>query len=69
MRIEAGIASFALFASTADQAQHAPPMINEPVAIAPVFDAHMQIVNIAPAGDGPLTTAMTEPMPMAGNAK
>ena len=27
------------------------------MAIAPGFDAHMQIVNIAPAGEGPLTTA------------
>ncbi len=38
-------------------AQPAPPLINEPVAIAPGFDAHMQIVNIPPVGDGPLTTA------------
>jgi len=32
-------------------------VINEPVAIAPGFDAHMVIVNVPPAGDGPLTTA------------
>jgi len=38
-------------------AQLAPPLLNEPVAIAPGFDAHMQIVNIPPAGDGPATTA------------
>jgi len=38
-------------------AQPAPPLIQEPVAIAPGFDAHMLIVNIPPAGEGPLTTA------------
>ena len=38
-------------------AQPAPPLINEPMAIAPGFDAHMQVINIAPAGEGPLTTA------------
>ena len=32
-------------------------LINEPVVIAPGFDAHMVVVNIPPAGDGPLTTA------------
>lgn len=37
-------------------AQPAPPLIQEPVAIAPGFDATMVIVNIPPAGDGPLTT-------------
>jgi quercetin dioxygenase-like cupin family protein len=31
-------------------------LINEPVAIAPGFDAHMVVVNVPPAGDGPLTT-------------
>lgn len=41
------------FAASAQPAQ----LINEPVAISPGFDAHMQIINIAPAGDGPLTTA------------
>jgi quercetin dioxygenase-like cupin family protein len=39
------------------QAQPAPPLIHEPVAIAPGFEAHMLIVNLPPAGDGPLTTA------------
>jgi quercetin dioxygenase-like cupin family protein len=38
-------------------AQPGPPLINEPVVIAPGFDAHMQVVNIPPAGEGPLTTA------------
>jgi hypothetical protein len=38
-------------------AQPAPPLINEPLAIAPGFDTHMVIINIPPAGDGPLTTA------------
>jgi quercetin dioxygenase-like cupin family protein len=37
-------------------AQPAPPLIEEPVAIAPGFDAHMLVVNIPPAGEGPLTT-------------
>jgi hypothetical protein len=32
-------------------------LLNEPLAIAPGFDTHMQIINVAPAGDGPLTTA------------
>jgi quercetin dioxygenase-like cupin family protein len=41
----------------AAHAQPAPPLINEPMAIAPGFDAHMQVINIAPAGEGPLTTA------------
>ena len=27
------------------------------MAIAPGFETHMQVINIAPAGDGPLTTA------------
>src|SRR5690348_15429888 len=40
------------------QAQNRPTeLLNEPVAIAPGFDAHMVIVNVPPAGDGPLTTA------------
>jgi len=38
-------------------AQARPQLIEEPVAIAPGFDAHMLIVNIPPAGEGPLTTA------------
>ena len=37
-------------------AQPRPPLLEEPVAIAPGFDAHMLIVNLPPAGDGPLTT-------------
>ena len=48
-----GALSFAGMAA----AQAAPPLIEEPVAIAPGFDAHMLIVNIPPAGEGPLTTA------------
>ena len=32
-------------------------LLNEPTAIAPGFETHMQIINIAPAGEGPLTTA------------
>lgn len=39
------------------QAQPAPPLIHEPAAIAPGFDATMLVVNVPPAGDGPLTTA------------
>jgi quercetin dioxygenase-like cupin family protein len=38
-------------------AQPAAPLIAEPVAIAPGFNATMVVVNIPPAGDGPLTTA------------
>ena len=38
-------------------AQPRPQLLDEPVAIAPGFDAHMLIVNLPPAGDGPLTTA------------
>jgi quercetin dioxygenase-like cupin family protein len=37
-------------------AQPAPPLINEPAAVAPGFSAIMQVVNLPPAGDGPLTT-------------
>jgi hypothetical protein len=37
-------------------AQRAPPLIQEPLAIAPGFDSTMQVINVAPAGDGPLTT-------------
>lgn len=39
------------------QAQPAPPLIQEPVAIAPGFNATLLVVNLPPAGDGPLTTA------------
>src|SRR5258706_6666009 len=38
-------------------AQPAPPLIHEPAVVAPGFDATMLVVNIPPAGDGPLTTA------------
>jgi quercetin dioxygenase-like cupin family protein len=31
-------------------------VLAEPVAIAPGFDAHMIVVNVPPAGSGPLTT-------------
>jgi quercetin dioxygenase-like cupin family protein len=44
------------FAASA-HAQPAAALINEPVAIAKGFDAHMQVIDIAPAGNGPLTTA------------
>jgi quercetin dioxygenase-like cupin family protein len=47
------IAACGAFSAHAQPAQ----LLNEPVAIAPGFDAHMQIVNIPPAGDGPATTA------------
>jgi len=45
-----------LVIATAASAQPRPPLLEEPVAIAPGFDAHMLVVNIPPAGDGPLTT-------------
>lgn len=51
----AGMAGI-LIASSA-VAQPRPQLLDEPVAIAPGFDAHMLIVNLPPAGDGPLTTA------------
>ena len=59
MRTRAGLAALAIGMGCAigAHAQPAPPLIVEPVAIAPGFDAHMQVINIAPAGDGPLTTA------------
>ena len=38
-------------------AQAQTPLLQEPVAIAPGFDAHTLVVNIPPAGNGPLTTA------------
>lgn len=46
----------AAFGAVSAHAQLAPPLLNEPVAIAPGFDAHMQVVNLPPAGEGPLTT-------------
>lgn len=53
-----GLGGF-IFACGADlaQAQPAPPLIQEPVAIAPGFNATLLVVNLPPAGDGPLTTA------------
>ena len=53
--VAAGMA--VLLVASVAYAQAAPPLIEEPVAIAPGFDAHMLIVNIPPAGEGPLTTA------------
>jgi quercetin dioxygenase-like cupin family protein len=47
----------ALVLARSAAAQPAPALINEPVAIAPGFDATMLVVNIPPAGQGPLTTA------------
>src|SRR5437868_13747551 len=38
-------------------AQPAPPLISEPAVVAAGFDATLLVVNIPPAGDGPLTTA------------
>jgi quercetin dioxygenase-like cupin family protein len=37
-------------------AQPAPPLIHEPAVVAPGFDATLLVVNLPPAGDGPLTT-------------
>jgi len=51
-----GCAAFAL-AGVAHSQARTNEVISEPVAIAPGFDAHMVIVNVPPAGDGPLTTA------------
>ena len=51
------LAGMALAAAAAAHAQPAPPLINEPMAIAPGFETHMSVINIAPAGEGPLTTA------------
>lgn len=58
MRIRAVLLALAsgLAMAGAAHAQPRPQLIEEPVAIAPGFDAHMQIINIAPAGDGPRTT-------------
>lgn len=44
-------------ACDAAAAQPAAPLIAEPVAIAPGFNSTLLVVNIPPAGDGPLTTA------------
>ncbi len=52
----AATAALTLTMATSLHAQPAPPLIQEPVVIAPGFDANMLVVNIAPAGDGPLTT-------------
>jgi len=57
MRTE-GAAVFvgAVMAAGAALAQPAPPLINEPAVVAPGFTATMLVVNLPPAGDGPLTT-------------
>jgi quercetin dioxygenase-like cupin family protein len=55
-RARLGVGLVVLTLAGAASAQPA-SLINEPVAIAPGFDAHMVVVNIPPAGDGPLTTA------------
>jgi quercetin dioxygenase-like cupin family protein len=47
----------ALFCAGQAAAQPAAPLIQEPAAIAPGFNATMLVVNLPPAGDGPLTTA------------
>jgi quercetin dioxygenase-like cupin family protein len=48
----------ALAAAGSAQAQSAVhEVLGEPVAIAPGFDAHMIVVDVPPAGTGPLTTA------------
>ncbi len=47
----------ALFLAGQAAAQPAAPLIQEPVAIAPGFNATLLVVDIPPAGDGPLTTA------------
>jgi quercetin dioxygenase-like cupin family protein len=51
------VACGALLMAGVAHAQLSPPLLNEPMAIAPGFDAHMQVVNLPPAGEGPLTTA------------
>ena len=45
-----------IFLATGAIAQPAPPLIHEPAVVAPGFEATMLIVNLPPAGDGPLTT-------------
>jgi quercetin dioxygenase-like cupin family protein len=61
MRTEAlalGLAGVLAAAAGSAQAQASVTnVLAEPVAIAPGFDAHMIIVNVPPAGNGPLTTA------------
>ena len=49
-------AALAFGLAGAAAAQRTPPLIQYPVAIAPGFDSTMQVVDVAPAGDGPLTT-------------
>jgi quercetin dioxygenase-like cupin family protein len=44
-------------AGTASAQSAVHEVLGEPVAIAPGFDAHMIIVDVPPAGNGPLTTA------------
>ena len=61
MRISRGLAAAgaicgALLCGPAAFAQ-ATPLIEEPMAVAPGFAAHMAALNIPPAGDGPITTA------------
>jgi hypothetical protein len=53
----AAIGMAGLFVASGAHAQPRPQLIDEPAAIAPGFDTHMQIINLPPAGDGPLTTA------------
>ena len=51
-----GCAAMAL-AGAAQAQSSVTNVLAEPVAIAPGFDAHMIVVNVPPAGEGPLTTA------------
>ncbi len=46
-----------LLIAGAAHAQPAPPLINEPAVVAPGFNTTMLVVNLPPAGNGPLTTA------------
>ena len=46
-----------LLIAGAAHAQPAPPLINEPAVVAPGFTATLLVVNLPPAGSGPLTTA------------
>jgi len=55
-RLVLAVAVASLVMASSLHAQPAAPLIGEPVVIAPGFDAHMLVVNIAAAGDGPLTT-------------
>ena len=54
--VGSGLATLAVLLAGPAMAQPAAPLIHEPVAIAPGFDATMLVVNIPPAGAGPLTT-------------